>query len=71
MKGSLVVYEVRKLYKKVRAKKVKNEYVRGGPRRPSTQLWSLEILGVNGMRFLKLEAISIVNSCKVVQMFVE
>jgi hypothetical protein len=38
MKGSLVVYEVRKLYKKVRAKKVKNEYVRGGPRRPSTQL---------------------------------
>jgi hypothetical protein len=47
MKASLVAYDFRELYKKSELKIIKHGYVRGCPKLPVTQIWSLEILGVN------------------------
>jgi hypothetical protein len=47
MKASLVVYDCGKLHKKSELKIETYGYVRGCPKRPATQVRSLEILGVN------------------------
>jgi hypothetical protein len=47
MKASLVAYDYKKLHKKSTLKIEKYKYVKGYPRRPATQIGSLEILGVN------------------------
>jgi hypothetical protein len=46
MKASLVAYDFRELQKKKKKKIVKYRYVRGCEKRPTIQIWSLEILGV-------------------------
>jgi hypothetical protein len=46
-KASLVAYDFRELHKKSELKIVKSGYVRGCPKQPATQIWSLEILRVN------------------------
>jgi hypothetical protein len=46
MKASLVVYDGRELHKKSELRVVKYGYVRDCPKRPVTQIGSLEILGV-------------------------
>jgi hypothetical protein len=47
MKASLVAYEYGELHKKSGLKLVKYGHVRGCPKRPATQVGSLEILGAN------------------------
>jgi hypothetical protein len=47
MKASLVAYDFRELHKKSEIKRVKYGYVRGCPKQRATQIWLLEILGVN------------------------
>jgi hypothetical protein len=44
MKASLVAYDFRELHKNSELKIVKFGYVRGCPKQPTTQIWSLEIL---------------------------
>jgi hypothetical protein len=39
METSLVTYDHRELQKKSRAKNSKNEYARGGPKWPTTQIY--------------------------------
>jgi hypothetical protein len=46
MKASLVAYDREELYKKSKLEIVKYRYVRSCPKRPETQIGSLEILGV-------------------------
>jgi hypothetical protein len=47
MKASLIAYDGQELHKKSELKIVKYGYVRGCPKRPTTQIGSLEILGIN------------------------
>jgi hypothetical protein len=46
MKAFLVAYDFKELHKKSELKIVKSGYVRGCPKYPATQIWSLEILRV-------------------------
>jgi hypothetical protein len=46
MKASFVAYDCRELHKKSKLKTIKIEYIRGCPKWPTIQIWSLEILGV-------------------------
>jgi hypothetical protein len=46
MKASFVAYDCRELYKKSELKIVKYGYVKGSPKRPTTQIGLLEILRV-------------------------
>jgi hypothetical protein len=54
MKASHVAYDGRELHKKSELKIVKYGHVRGCPRRPATQIGSLEILGVKISMFITL-----------------
>jgi hypothetical protein len=47
LRASLEDYDLRESQKKLCLKIVKNDSVRTCPKRPSTKIWSLEILGVN------------------------
>jgi hypothetical protein len=53
MKAFLEAYDFRKLHKKWELKTVKNGYVIDCPKWPTTQIWSLEILGVNLLSFVE------------------
>jgi hypothetical protein len=46
MKASVIAYDCGELHKKLELKIVKYGHVRGCPKRPVTQIGSLEILGV-------------------------
>jgi hypothetical protein len=46
MEASLVAYDFRELHKKSELEIVKFGYVNGCPKKPVTQIWSLEILRV-------------------------
>jgi hypothetical protein len=54
MKASLVAYDFRELHKKSELKIVNYGYVRACPKEPATQIWSLEILGVNSVLLFTL-----------------
>jgi hypothetical protein len=56
MKAFLVAYDVRELQKKLEIKIIKHGYVKGCPKWPAIQIWSLEILGIN-LSKLKTKAI--------------
>jgi hypothetical protein len=47
MKASLVAYGYRNLHKILELKIIKYGYIKGCPKWPAIQMWSLEILGVN------------------------
>jgi hypothetical protein len=49
MKASHVAYDGRELHKKLEIKIVKYGHVRGCPKRPTTQIGLLRILGVKGL----------------------
>jgi hypothetical protein len=49
MKAFLVAYDFRGLHKKLKLKIVDYGYVRGCSKRPATQIWSLEILGIKNL----------------------
>jgi hypothetical protein len=47
MNASFVAHDFKELYKKLELKVVKYEYVKGCPKWQATQIYSLEILGIN------------------------
>jgi hypothetical protein len=48
MKASLVTYDFREIHENSELKIVKSGYVRGCAKYPTTQIWSLKILGIKG-----------------------
>jgi hypothetical protein len=48
MKAPLIAYDVRELYKILELKLINNEDVRSYPKWIAIQIWSLEILGIEG-----------------------